>query len=511
MPRTKITQPDVSREKGERNLDLPLFLYRVLPQWTNPSWVEGYLWRMAVQHQPFAVICRDTLTSNILALDWKIEPKDSEKRDEYKEDIQYYENFFSYTGEYDYTDIVEWIVPDLLDIPFGAAAEVGREGDAPDGKIHWIEPLDGTTLFPTLNKDWPVGQRINDAAAVNPVFFPYYAINRVYMSPRREIRRKGWGMAPPEKIYLALELLDRGDVYYANLLIDTPQAGILDLGDMSKASAEEWVQAWRKMLTGIDAFKIPVLYEHEKPINYIAFTRSPAELMFDKATMKYAAIVAGGYGMTLSDVGFQSVSSGGDTLAGSIRQERHTKKTGHATLKKKLTYWWNRMLPDYLKLKYIDLDDELMTNIGRARLANSQAWQIFIQNKMFTPEESRQQTIADGIITISVPEKVPSDAEFPAPPPTPFGGGNNTKSPAMIGKPVNPSQGGYGEIRSEILDYALNHDELFKDAYSEAENIWGELSEDQKDYTVGQIQKYLSANYDKIIIDNIEKEEIKNA
>jgi hypothetical protein len=318
-------------------------------------------------------------------------------------------------------------------------------------------------------------------------------------------------MAPPEKIYLALELLNRGDVYYANLLLDTPQAGLLDLGDMSKQSAEQWVEGWRKMLTGIDPFKIPVLYEHEKPVNYIPFTRNPTELMFDKATMKFAAIVAGGYGMTLSDVGFQSVSSGGDTLAGSIRQERHTKKTGHATLKKKLTYWFDRMLPDYLKFKFIDMDDELMTNIGRARLANAQAWDTYVRNKIFTPEESRQQTIADGLLTISVPESVPKDAEFPAPV-SPFGGNgsNSTKSPAMIGKPVNPSQGGYGEIRSEILDYALNHDELFKGAYSEATDIWDELSDDQKDYTVGQIQKYLSANYDKINIDNMEKEEIKN-
>src|SRR4030042_2299337 len=111
MPRTKTTQPDVSREKGERNLDLPLFLYRVLPQWTNPLWVEGEMWRKVVQQQPFAVICRDTLTSNILALDWQIEPKDSTKRDEHKKDIEYYEDFFEYTGEYDYSEIIEWIIP----------------------------------------------------------------------------------------------------------------------------------------------------------------------------------------------------------------------------------------------------------------------------------------------------------------------------------------------------------------------------------------------------------------
>jgi hypothetical protein len=233
--------------------------------------------------------------------------------------------------------------------------------------------------------------------------------------------------------------------------------------------------------------------------------------MFDKATLKYAAIVAAGYGMTLSDVGFQSVSSGGDTLAGSIRQERHTKKTGHATIKKKLTYWFNRMLPDYLMFKYIDMDDELMTNIGRARLGNANAWDILVRNRVFSPEEARQQTIADGLITISVPETVPKDAEFPAPS-TPFGGNGSKppQSPAMLGKPVTPSQGGYGEIRSDLLDYALTNDKDFANAFNETEKIWNDLSPEEQDYTAETLRNYLGKKYDTIGIDNIEKEEIKN-
>ena len=514
MPRVRTRQPEPSRDKGQRSLDLPLYLTRILPQWTNPQWVEGELWRRVVERQPFAIICRETLTSNVLALDWKIEPKDSEKRDEYKKEIQYHEDFFTYNGEYDYSEIIEWICGDLLDLPFGAAAEVGHEGDSREGKIVWLNLLDGTTLFPTLNVDWPVGQAIKEAS-FDPVYFPAHAINRIIYSPRRDIKRKGWGTAPPEKIYLALELINRGDIYYANLLLDTPEAGILDLGDMAKNSAEEWVESWRKMLNGIDPFKIPVLFEHEKPATWIPFTRSPTELMFDKALMKYGATIAAGYGMTLSDIGFQSVSSGGDTLAGSIRQERHTRKTGFARLKKKLEYWFNRMLPEYLEWKFIDQDDELMTNLGRSRLANANAWKMYIENRIFTPEEARQQTIADGLITISVPESVPDESEFPAPP-TPFGGnGKSPQSPAMIGKPVTPSQGGHGEIKSEILDAALINDAEFREAWNEVDKLWDELGEEERNEAINTIKAYLTdyeaKNYDTISIDNIEKEEIKNA
>ena len=82
MPRVRTTIPNPTRDKGQRSLDIPLYLTRILPAWNNPNWYEGDLWRKVVERQPFATICRETLTSNIIALDWKIEPRDSTKRDE---------------------------------------------------------------------------------------------------------------------------------------------------------------------------------------------------------------------------------------------------------------------------------------------------------------------------------------------------------------------------------------------------------------------------------------------
>lgn len=459
MPRIKTTYPEPTREKGQRSLDLPLYLDRLVPAFSQPEWLEADKWRSFVARQPFATIFRDTLISNVLALDWKIEPKDNDKRDEYKEDIDYYTDFFTNTGDYDYAEIVEWIGKDLLDLPFGGAAELGREGDAPDGKVLWIEPLDGGTLFPTYSSVTPVGQAIKEMA-IKTVYFPAHAIDRIYMSPRTEIRRKGWGMPPPEKIYLAIEMLGRGDIYYAKLLLDTPEAGILDLIDMSKESATNWVEAWKTMLTGIDPFKIPVLYEHEKAATWIPFSRPPADIMFDKAIMKYVGIVGAGYGMSPSDIGFSPVSSGGETLAGSIRGERKTKRTGLAVAKRKFTTFYNKMLPNYLGFKFIDLDDELSTNIGRARLASMTAFGSAIDKQVLTADESRQQLVSDGLINISIPEKFPEeerkrlDEKKKAQTPfgNPFGAkpGTTPERPGMLGKPVTPSQGGYGEKKSDI-------------------------------------------------------------
>ncbi len=454
MPRTKKTTPRVSREKGQRSIDVPEALIRILPPWQNPrKFLEANIWRAIVAQQPVAVICRENLIAAYLSLDWKIEPKDSEKRDELEEEINYYTELFEYTGKYYYDEIVEWIGKDMLDTPFGGAAEVGRERDAPDGKVLWIEPLDAGTLFPFPNVKTPVGQYVMESGMV-PIYFPAHAINRIYYSPQTYIRLEGWGMSPPEKIYLALELLNRGDQYYANLLLDTPEAGILDLGDMEKGAAEEWVKAFRTMLGGIDPMKIPVLYEHNTKVDFIPFGKPPTELMFDKVTAKYASIVAAGYGLTLSDIGIQTTTSGGDTLAGSIRDERKTRRTGFARFKRKLIAFWNFMLPsDRLHYKIIDQDDELSVAISRARLANATAASQYIDKRIFSPGEMRRQAIADGLITISIPENVPDDSEFPEPEQ-----GTSNERTNLIGKPVSPSQGGHGEVlpRGDVFSDEVN-------------------------------------------------------
>jgi hypothetical protein len=444
MPKVKTTYPKPDRQKGQRSVDLPdIYINRIIPAYSQPSWQESDFWRRAVAGQPFATICRDTLIDKILALEWKIEPRDAEERDEYKEEIKYYTKFFENTGDYEYSEIIEWICKDALDIPFGGAAELGYEGDDPSNNLVWIELLDGGSLFPTYNSDYPVGQSLKELPNYT-VYFPWYAINRLYSSPRTDIRRKGWGMAPPEKIFLALVSLSRGDVYYANLLLDTPEVGILDLGDMAKDSAEEWIKSWRGLLGGVDPFKIPVLYEHEHPATFIQFNRSPTELLFDKTIMKYAGICAAGYGMTLSDLGFSPTSSGGETLAGGIRQERNTRKTGMAVLKRKVTAFFTRMTPEYLKFSLVDLDDELSVALGRARLANATAWQIMIDKHVFTPNEARAQTVADGLITISVKEKVEGGDKFPE-----VTQGTQER-PGLLGRPVSPSSGGQGEVKSDV-------------------------------------------------------------
>lgn len=459
---TILNVPVPSQAPRQKSIDVSdLFLTRFTPPWSRPASLPAQAWRNWVLGQPVAIVCRETLIANLLSLDWKITPRNSKYKEELDPTIKYYTKVLQNGGEYpglglDFSGLIEWICADLLDTPFGGAAEVGRKGGTENGRVQWIRPLDAGTLYPTLNQDFPVVQYYPNYHQEIPTFRPW-ELARTYMSPHSFILREGWGMPPPEKVYFALDLLTKGDKYYANLLLDIPTAGILDLGDMEKSAAEEWISAFKSFVNdNTTSFKIPVLYEHNNKTEFIPFGKVPNDIMFNHITLKYAALVSAAYGMSLSDIGLQTASASGETLAGSIRQERRTRKTGHARVKFKMKSFFDIILPDTLEFNWIDYDDELNVAMGRARLASSQAFTTWMNDGVLSPLEVRQQIIQDGLMSVSIPDEIPPEAKpmTPAertiryigkgekPPGTP---GN--KEPELIKDPKAPSAGGEGDIK----------------------------------------------------------------
>lgn len=472
-----------TKNDGQKSLGFEdAFLARFTPAWNRPPTVDANAWRAIVNAQPVAVTCRDTLISSVLSLDWKVTVRDSSMQDDLSATVRYYTRLLEKAGygtDLDYTSHVEWIAGDILDTPFGGMAEIGRDGDKPSGRVRWIEPLDSATLYPTLNRDFPVVQYYNGSQ----VAFPAHAVARAYMRPRTKIEYKGWGIAPPETAYLALDMLARGDIYYANLLLDIPTTGILDLGDMEKDSALEWVNAYKALLAngGNSSFKIPVLYEHQNDIKFVPFGKVPNDIMFDRITLRYASLVAAAYGMSLSDIGMQVSSSGGETLAGSIRSERKTRKTGFARLKKKLKFYFEQILPPTLMFNWVDYDDEVNVALGRARLSNASAFKMLSDAGYISEKEGRQQLIADGMFTISMPEEPPSKPKQKAPAVVkqPDPGGSDVTN--QMREAVPPSMGGQGAVRK----YAYNQEivksviaELLSTFYPQIMELRSEFGED---------------------------------
>jgi hypothetical protein len=208
--------------------------------------------------------------------------------------------------------------------------------------------------------------------------------------------------------------------------------------------------------------------------------------MFDKAILRYGAILTAGYGMTLSDIGYPSSTSGGDTLAGTIRNERTSRRSGKGTVRAKLRAFFNKMLPKHLKYIYVDLDDETSVAMGRARLASATAIGLMVDKMMLTPEEGRQQMIADGLINISIPEKIPAELKN-----RPLPGAPSNERPGLLGKPIAPSQGGYGEVRSEIVDWALDNDAVFRSMYDNLNGLFEELPSETQELVAAGLQRYL--------------------
>jgi hypothetical protein len=484
----------ITKQPGQQSIDYSdAYFMRGGFFWRNPTAFSGEAWRLFVQSQPLAVSFKEALISNIINMDWKISVRDSAMQDEYSATVKYYTKLLEnvgYYSDYDYTSFIEFMLSDYLDLPFGAACEIGRRDNQPNGRVIWISPIDGNTLYPTLNADYPVAQQVGAFHAE----FPSWAVSRLYNSPRPELERRGWSFAPPEKIFYAMELLAQGDKYYANLLLDVPTAGILDLGDMEANSAKEWVKSYKSFLAngGASSFQIPVLYEHTTDTKFISLGKVPNDIMYDRITLKYAAIVAAGYGMSLSDAGIAGTSNGGETLAGSIRDERKTRKNGVGKAKQKLTYFWNRILPDYLQFNFIDYDDEANVAKARARLANATAGGQLIDKLVFSPNEIRRQMIADGAFTISLPEDYPEDEK-----PEPVTTGNPTNGstperPGALGEVPQPvSTGGQGEIHRSLDEIDLEVRDvgnLLTTKYHELVRIYGE---DDTHYIMRELEDYI--------------------
>ncbi len=439
---------------GMRQARVAPFLTRLLPQWSLPNWSNANAWRAVIRSQPIAIACRDTLISYLLGTPWEVRSKDANAKQKNQKEIDYYTELFSYLDGNDFESHLDMACQDLLDTPFGAACELGREGDLPDGRTLWAQHIDAATLYPTNDYDFPVGQYVPDfgVTPMSPILFPRHAIDRMYFTPRPEISKAGWGMAPPEKIFMAIELLFRGDRYYANLLLDTPEAGVLDLLDMSKDSAFEWLESFKELFTGQDPFKVPVLYEHTEAAKWIPFGRPPTELIYDAVTFKYAEIVTAGYGLRVSDLGL--AKDAGKSLAGVIHSERQTRRTGFAVIKSKTTAYFNRMLPSTLTFNWVDQDDEAMIAKGRARLANAQAYKTLMDGKLMGPTELRAQIAADGLYTVQIDPDDMSDVEEAAArnianAQAAVGGLGGSRPPNFTRTKVAPSAGGRGETKME--------------------------------------------------------------
>lgn len=294
----------------------PLYVQRNVPLWSTPSHLVAELWRQVVYNQPIVAACQDAILSDVVASDFEIRPRDAMREDELSAEIEHYTSVANPIVGNGVEGFDPWalkMLQDMLTLPIGGNSEVVRwpVGSSPfrslhpKGHVFKIVYIDGATLTPVNDPRFIMAQRLK-SDLTRAAYFEKNEIARMLWSPRVEIDLYGYSMPPVERVYLAIQALYRSDSYYANLLLDTPEAGLLDLMDMSFDSANEWTQSFRELLTGIDPFKVSVLYEHTNAAQFIPFGRPPTDLMFAEITQRFTQIVHAGHGLSVSDTGLGS-------------------------------------------------------------------------------------------------------------------------------------------------------------------------------------------------------------
>lgn len=449
-------------EPKQLSLDLQPYLTRWFVPFQNPGWMQAERWRTVVHNQPVAGLCQGNLIRDLQGTQFEIRAKETKDEDKLADDITHYTQVVNpdFLGGLSGFDIwVDYVVKDILSLPIGGNTEVVRYPDgfgplsrdysdpkaltspkADRGHVAWLAYIDGASLSITYDRDWPIMQTIPESPTER-VFFQRDQIARTVLDARSEMRRWGYGMAPPERIYLAIEMLARSDAYYAKLLIDTPEAGLLDMGGMAAQSAKEWLNGFRELLTGIDPFKIPVIYDNPHPAKYIPFNRPPTEIMLDTQTLKYAQITAAAYGLTLTDINLGDPQK---TLAGSIRDERRSRRSGYGTIKEKIKNLINNeILPDYLIFEWVESDEETKNLKGKSFLTAVTAIEKAHKIGAMNTKEAQAQLVKDGHITVEVEE--PEEVEPMTLPLLPPGASPDDQAKQEADK-VPASEGGRGDV-----------------------------------------------------------------
>lgn len=381
-------------EPEPKHIDAPYVFRRPPNVFSNYINLRQDQWRDIVARAPVVNVCIRTLITQITAIPWAIIGDD-------EEEVKYYTSVLQHANGENHDTFIERFIYDVLTVPFGGAVEIVRYPK--DNVFASIWHVDASTMFPTYDEELPYVQ-VNPEDTLDREYFDDEQIKRIMWSPRSDIKNYGWSKTPLMEVFPAIEAVMRSDVFYGNLLSDTPEAGILDLMDMKADAAREWVKSWQSLMIGIDALKIPVLYEHEKEAKFIAFNRSPAELSLPELVKRYVEIVVGGFGMNIGDVGLYEHTN---TKAGTSVSISLSKRQGLGSLLKKITSLYNEsVLPDTVEFKFNPIDEEDKLKKSQSERQRAETLKILgtadptTGQPLFPANILRKQAIQDGLITV---------------------------------------------------------------------------------------------------------------
>lgn len=400
-----------------------------------PSSLSSDQWRLTAREPTNAAYQGHLIRA--LKLSYKFVPKKGEdpKSVKIKEIVEYYEELFA-KSSWDLMKVT-W-EKDSYDLPFGGALEVGWwpdnafGGKFPAGYPAWFVHVDAGTMRvnqASSNGKFPFCQ-IDPNNTQHIIPFKRRDIARLLYLPHTDIKLRGYQNCPTEQNWQIIQALSRLYTYDMKSLTDTPIAGILDLADFSEEDAIEWAKGFQEMMMGIEAIKIPILYEHERPARFVPFGN--VERNTKEQWKHYAEKCGNPYGLTIGSLGLYEHDR---TLAGARIQRITTQRTGVGGFAWDEKHAINRQLfPPDCPVRY-DWDVPEIEDVVKRRQAEGIRIAYLgqaVDKGALKPEDMLEQMVEDDIFTIPVkpgaiqegitgPPKPPKQKEVPPKAPKPGG------------------------------------------------------------------------------------------
>lgn len=331
--------------------------------------IDAARWRL-VASEPINRMARRMIQREISSLNWRIRPLDRDNINQRSAAVYYSEVFK------DYRDLVTKVLKGVCELPQGGAWEVGWRqpalfGEGPRGTLEFVDFLDAGTLHPTTSDTFPVVM-MDPTNRLRKAYFKDEQLVRILAHPRDEFDREWWQESPTEASYLAIEALSRIYVYSLKQLMDTPPLGILDLMDFSEQAAKNWAGNLREMVEGVDHIKVPVLYEHTTPAQYIKLSTDFDTLRIPQQFEQYAELILGNYGLSVDDL---RILGRAHSKAGVAVSQKVTLRTGIGFFAELVKDSIQSVLPDFLVFEYSEPDIEEERSKAQIEAARTRALQ----------------------------------------------------------------------------------------------------------------------------------------
>ena len=265
----------------------------------KPSKVTFEQLRMVAASDTIIRICVNTIKKAVSQAPWDIVPRKRYKDDYNREHITRVNDLFDMvnTNGENLRTLFDMILEDLLVLDAGVLEKVHNM----NGELVELNSVDAATIRPVVNKYGEVGGYVQ--VIDNKVVAKFEPNEIIYMmqNPQNDIKLFGYGRSPIEEILLTVQASLNADVYNAKIFSnDNIPPGLLDLGNMSTAEANNFIALWNATVVS-NTQKLKFVWGSDNSKKYIPFQQANKDMQYMEYIDWLSRLKLATYGLTAID------------------------------------------------------------------------------------------------------------------------------------------------------------------------------------------------------------------